>query len=91
MPWRPTRCSYEGYLDLDDAGARSPSSQPTLIGHTTTSSRGIEDELGLGWVTACRQAVGMALSLAKMDGRDYRVYTIIWDGELAGARSGRAL
>ena len=34
-------------------------------------------------------AVGMALA-GKMDGRDYRVYTIMGDGELAEARSGRA-
>ena len=32
-------------------------------------------------------AVGMALA-GKMDGRDYRVYTIMGDGELARARSG---
>lgn len=83
---------HEGYLDLDDVKARFFKFGSPYIGHPNNKLKGIEmnsGSLGHGLPVA----VGMALA-GKMDGRDYRVYTIMGDGELAegsvweGAMSG---
>ena len=83
---------HEGYLDLDDVKARFSKFGSPYIGHPNNKLKGIEmnsGSLGHGLPVT----VGMALA-GKMDGRDYRVYTIMGDGELAegsvweGAMSG---
>lgn len=83
---------HEGYLDIDDVKARFSKFGSPYIGHPNNKLKGIEmnsGSLGHGLPVA----VGMALA-GKMDGRDYRVYTIMGDGELAegsvweGAMSG---
>ena len=83
---------HEGYLDLDDVKARFSKFGSPYIGHPNNKLKGIEmnsGSLGHGLPVA----VGMALA-GKMDGRGYRVYTIMGDGELAegsvweGAMSG---
>ena len=59
-----------------------------LIGHPTRDVPGIEQNTGaLGH--GLSYAVGMALA-AKLDGRDYRVFTLMGDGELAGGSSWEA-
>ncbi len=82
----------EGYLDLDDVKARFSKFGSPYIGHPNNKLPGIEmnsGSLGHGLPVA----VGMALA-AKMDGRDYRSYVFMGDGELAegsvweGAMSG---
>lgn len=82
----------QGYLDLDDVKARFSKFGSPYIGHPNNKLPGIEmnsGSLGHGLPVA----VGMALA-GKMDGRAYRVYTIMGDGELAegsvweGAMSG---
>lgn len=81
-----------GFLDLADVKARFQKFGSPYIGHPNNKLPGIEmnsGSLGHGLPVA----VGMALS-AKMDGRAYRTYTIMGDGELAegsvweGAMSG---
>lgn len=81
-----------GFLDLADVKARFSRFDSPYIGHPSNKLPGIEmnsGSLGHGLPVA----VGMALA-ARMDGRAYRVYTIIGDGELAegsvweGAMSG---
>lgn len=82
----------EGFLDLDDVKARFSKFGSPYIGHPNNKLPGIEmnsGSLGHGLPVA----VGMALA-AKMDGRDYRSYVFMGDGELAegsvweGAMSG---
>lgn len=71
----------EGYLDLDDVKARFQKFGSPYIGHPNNKLPGIEmnsGSLGHGLPVA----VGMALA-AKMDGRDYRSYVFMGDGELA--------
>ena len=66
---------HEGYLDLDDVKARFSKFGSPYIGHPNNKLKGIEmnsGSLGHGLPVA----VGMALA-GKMDGRDYRVYTIM--------------
>lgn len=81
-----------GYLDLNDVKARFQKFGSPYIGHPNNKLPGIEmnsGSLGHGLPVA----VGMALA-AKMDGRDYRSYVFMGDGELAegsvweGAMSG---
>ncbi len=75
------------YTVLADQGFFAPSGLDTLgkyrspfIGHPTRSVPGVEQNTGaLGHGLAV--AVGMALA-AKLDGRSYRVYTLLGDGEL---------
>lgn len=70
-----------GFLDLADVKARFSKFGSPYIGHPNNKLPGIEmnsGSLGHG-LPVC---VGMALA-ARMDGRDYRVYTIMGDGELA--------
>ena len=81
-----------GFLDLADVKARFNRYESPYIGHPNNHLPGIEMNSGsLGHGLAV--AVGMALA-ARMDGRPYRVYTIMGDGELAegsvweGAMSG---
>lgn len=83
---------HRGFLDLADVKARFQQFGSPYIGHPNNKLPGIEmnsGSLGHGLPVA----VGMALA-GKMDGRDYRVYTIMGDGELAegsvweGAMSG---
>ena len=72
---------HEGYLDLDDVKARFSKFGSPYIGHPNNKLNGIEmnsGSLGHG-LPVC---VGMALA-GKMDGCDYRVYTVMGDGELA--------
>ena len=83
---------HEGFLDLGDVKARFSKFKSPYIGHPNNKLPGIEmnsGSLGHGLPVA----VGMALA-AKMDGRNYRTYVFMGDGELAegsvweGAMSG---
>lgn len=70
-----------GFLDLDDVKARFNKLGSPYIGHPHNVLPGIEmnsGSLGHG-LPVC---VGMALA-GKMDKKDYRVYTVMGDGELA--------
>ncbi len=71
----------QGFLDLDDVKARFSQFGSPYIGHPNNKLPGIEmnsGSLGHGLPVA----VGMALA-ARMDGRDYRTYVFMGDGELA--------
>lgn len=71
----------EGFLDLADVKARFSKFGSPYIGHPNNKLPGIEmnsGSLGHGLPVA----VGMALA-AKMDGRGYRTYVFMGDGELA--------
>lgn len=83
---------HEGFLDLADVKARFSKFGSPYIGHPNNKLPGIEmnsGSLGHGLPVA----VGMALA-ARMDGRKYRTYVFMGDGELAegsvweGAMSG---
>jgi transketolase len=83
---------HEGFLDLDDVKARFSKFKSPYIGHPNNKLCGIEmnsGSLGHGLPVA----VGMALA-ARVDGRNYRTYVFMGDGELAegsvweGAMSG---
>lgn len=83
---------HEGFLYLDDVKARFSKFKSPYIGHPNNKLCGIEmnsGSLGHGLPVA----VGMALA-ARMDGRNYRTYVFMGDGELAegsvweGAMSG---
>ncbi|MBR2823672.1 MAG: transketolase [Clostridia bacterium] len=70
-----------GFLDLDEIKATFSKFGSEYIGHPHNTLRGIEmnsGSLGHG-LSVC---VGMALA-GRMDGRTYRVYTLMGDGELA--------
>ncbi|MBR3503506.1 MAG: transketolase [Clostridia bacterium] len=70
-----------GFLDINEVKARFSKFGSEYIGHPHNTLPGIEmnsGSLGHG-LSVC---VGMALA-GKMDGRDYRVYTLMGDGELA--------
>lgn len=70
-----------GFLDLEDVKARFSKFGSPYIGHPNNKLPGIEmnsGSLGHG-LPVC---VGMALA-GKRDGRDYRVYTVMGDGEIA--------
>ena len=70
-----------GFLDLEDVKARFQKFGSPYIGHPNNKLPGIEmnsGSLGHG-LPVC---IGMALA-ARMNGLDYRVYTIMGDGELA--------
>ncbi len=69
------------FLDLNDVKANFSKFGSKYIGHPNNKLPGIEmnsGSLGHG-LPVC---VGMALA-GKMDGRNYRVYTVMGDGELA--------
>lgn len=71
----------KGFLDLEDVKAHFSKFDSKYIGHPNNKLPGIEmnsGSLGHG-LPVC---VGMALA-GKMDKRDYRVYTVMGDGELA--------
>lgn len=71
----------KGFLDILDVTARFSAFQSPYIGHPNNKLPGIEmnsGSLGHG-LPVC---VGMALA-GKMDKKDYRVYTVMGDGELA--------
>lgn len=71
----------KGFLDLEDVKKNFSKFGSKYIGHPNNKLPGIEmnsGSLGHG-LPVC---VGMALA-GKMDGRDYRVYTVMGDGELA--------
>ena len=71
----------KGFLDLEDVKKNFSQFGSKYIGHPNNKLPGIEmnsGSLGHG-LPVC---VGMALA-GKMDGRDYRVYTVMGDGELA--------
>lgn len=71
----------KGFLDLEDVKERFSKFGSPYIGHPNNRLPGIEmnsGSLGHG-LPVC---VGMALA-GKLDGRDYRVYTVMGDGELA--------
>lgn len=83
---------HQGFLDLADVKARFSKFDSPYIGHPNNHLPGIEmnsGSLGHGLPVA----VGMALA-ARMDGRPYRTYVFMGDGELAegsvweGAMSG---
>ena len=70
-----------GFLDLDEVKAQFSRFGSEYIGHPHNTLPGIEmnsGSLGHG-LSVC---VGMALA-GRMDGRNYRVYTLMGDGELA--------
>ena len=70
-----------GFLDLVDVKARFSKFGSPYIGHPNNKLKGIEmnsGSLGHGLPVG----VGMALA-AKMDGRPYRTYVVMGDGELA--------
>lgn len=70
-----------GFLDLEDVKARFQKYASPYIGHPNNKLPGIEmnsGSLGHG-LPVC---IGMALA-ARMNGDDYRVYTVMGDGELA--------
>lgn len=72
---------HRGFLDLGDVKARFNKLGSPYIGHPNNKLPGIEmnsGSLGHG-LPVC---VGMALA-GKRDGKAYRVYTILGDGELA--------
>lgn len=83
------------YAVLADKGFFPPSDLQTLnryqshyVGHPTRMVNGIEQNTGaLGHGLAL--AVGTALA-ARLDGRSYRVYTLLGDGELAEGSSWEA-
>lgn len=71
----------KGFLDIDDIKANFSKFGSKYIGHPNNKLAGIEmnsGSLGHG-LPVC---VGMALA-GKMDGKNYRVYTVMGDGELA--------
>ncbi|MBQ8952746.1 MAG: transketolase [Clostridia bacterium] len=71
----------KGFLDIDEVKAQFSKFGSEYIGHPHNTLPGIEmnsGSLGHG-LSVC---VGMALA-GKMDGRSYRVYTLMGDGELA--------
>lgn len=71
----------KGFFDIKDAIAQFSKFGSKFIGHPNNKIPGIEmnsGSLGHGLPVS----VGMALA-GKMDGRDYRVYTVMGDGELA--------
>jgi len=71
----------KGFLDLEDVKKNFSQFGSRYIGHPNNKLPGIEmnsGSLGHG-LPVC---VGMALA-GKMDRRDYRVYTVMGDGELA--------
>lgn len=71
----------KGYLDLEDVKKNFSQFGSQYIGHPNNKLPGIEmnsGSLGHG-LPVC---VGMALA-GKMDQKDYRVYTVMGDGELA--------
>ena len=73
-------CS-KGFLNLEDVKQKFSKFDSPYIGHPNNKLCGIEmnsGSLGHG-LPVC---VGMALA-GKMDGRPYRVYTVMGDGELA--------
>ena len=70
-----------GFLDFDDVRERFSKFDSPYIGHPNNKLAGIEmnsGSLGHGLPVA----VGMALA-ARMDGRAYRTYVVMGDGELA--------
>ena len=71
----------KGFLDIQDVIANYSKFGSVYIGHPNNKLPGIEMNSGsLGHdLSVC---VGMALA-GKMDHRDYRVYTVMGDGELA--------
>ena len=71
----------KGFFDIEEVKARFSAFNSPYIGHPNNKLPGIEmnsGSLGHG-LPVC---VGMALA-GKMDQRDYRVYTVMGDGELA--------
>lgn len=73
--------AHKGFLDLADIKERFSKFGSPYIGHPNNQLPGIEmnsGSLGHG-LPVC---VGMALA-GKRDGRSYRVYTVMGDGELA--------
>jgi len=71
----------KGFFPIDEVIAQFSKFGSPYIGHPNNKLPGIEmnsGSLGHGLPVA----VGMALA-GKMDGRDYRVYTVMGDGELA--------
>ena len=71
----------KGFLDIDDVTANFSKFGSKYIGHPNNKLPGIEmnsGSLGHG-LPVC---VGMALA-GKMNGQDYRVYTVMGDGEIA--------
>ena len=73
--------AYEGFMDINEVKAKFSKFGSEYIGHPHNTLPGIEmnsGSLGHG-LSVC---VGMALA-GKMDGKNYRVYTLMGDGELA--------
>lgn len=78
-----------GFLDIDEVKEKFSKFGSQYIGHPNNHLPGIEmnsGSLGHGLPVS----VGMALA-GKMDGRDYRVYTLLGDGEFAEGSNWEAL
>lgn len=73
--------SYEGFMNLDEVKAKFSKFGSEYIGHPHNTLPRIEMNSGsLGHGLSV--SVGMALA-GKMDKKNYRVYTLMGDGELA--------
>ena len=73
--------SYEGFMNIDEVKAKFSKFGSEYIGHPHNTLPGIEMNSGsLGHGLSV--SVGMALA-GKMDKKNYRVYTLMGDGELA--------
>ena len=73
--------AYEGFMNLDEVKAKFSKFGSEYIGNPHNTLPGIEMNSGsLGHGLSV--SVGMALA-GKMDGKNYRVYTLMGDGELA--------
>lgn len=73
--------SYEGFMDINEVKAKFSKFGSEYIGHPHNTLPGIEMNSGsLGHGLSV--SVGMALA-GKMDKKNYRVYTLMGDGELA--------
>jgi transketolase len=73
--------SWKGFLDINEVKAKFSKFGSDCIGHPHNTIPGIEMNSGsLGHGLSV--SVGMALA-GKMDKKDYRVYTLMGDGELA--------
>ena len=73
--------AYKGFIDINEVKAQFSRFGSEYIGHPHNTIPGIEmnsGSLGHGLPVS----VGMAIA-GKMDKRDYRVYTLMGDGELA--------
>lgn len=78
----------QGFFAVDELLAQNNQNGTNFVGHPTRKIPGIEHNTGaLGHGLSV--AVGLAIA-AKLDGRSYRVFTLLGDGELAEGSSWEA-